>query len=122
MGGIGARRETRADQRAFQRALSAYPYLLALELRTVAARGGEEFLAHGIVDDGMLQAAFLFHGDGHRKGGESMEKIRSSIEGMEHPNELVVAAAAAFLGQESVLRVAAPDGGDDVGSALRSMS
>src|ERR1700722_9079136 len=116
--GAGTKRKTGADQRAFQGALRADPDFLALELRAVAARSGEEFLPHGIVDHGVLQAALVLERDRHREGRETMQKIRGAVERIDDPDELVVAAAPAFLGEERVLRVAAADGGDDVGFGL----
>src|SRR5882757_3701900 len=47
-----------------------------------------------------------------------MQEIRRAIEGIDDPDELIVAAAAAFLGEKCVLRVATANGGDDVGFGL----
>ena len=43
-----------------------------------------------------------------------MQEVGRAVERIDDPDELVVAAAARFLAQHRVLRVAAPDGGDDV--------
>ena len=47
-----------------------------------------------------------------------MQKIRRAVERIDDPDEFAVAAAAAFLGEKRVLRVAAANGGDDVGFGL----
>ncbi len=47
-----------------------------------------------------------------------MQEIRGAVERIDDPHVLAVAAAAAFLGEKRVLRVAAADGGDDVGLGL----
>ena len=114
----GAKRKPGADQRALQGALGADADLLALELRAVAARGGEELLAHGIVDHRVLQPTLVLERDRHRKSWETMQEIRRAIERVDDPDEFTVAVAAAFLGQEGMLRVAAADGRDDVGLGL----
>src|SRR6185312_12587624 len=85
-----------------------------LELRAVAARGGEKFLPHGVVDDGVLQAALVLERDRYGEGGEAVQEIRGAVERVDDPDEFVVAAAAAFLGEKGMLRVAAANGGDDV--------
>ncbi len=47
-----------------------------------------------------------------------MQEIGGAVERIDDPDEFAVAAAAAFLGEEGVLRVAAANGGDDVGLGL----
>src|SRR4029077_17929488 len=103
-----------ADERAFQGALAADADLLALQLRTVAARSGEKFVPHRTVDDAMLQATLVLKRDGDGESGKPMQKIRGAIERIDDPHELALAAAARFFGQDCVLRIAAVDGGDDV--------
>jgi hypothetical protein len=44
-----------------------------------------------------------------------MQEIGRAIEWIDDPNELVVAGAAAFFGEKRMLRVAAANGGDDIG-------
>ncbi len=112
--GALAKRKAGADQRAFQGALRAHAHLFALELRAVAARGGEKFLAHGIVDHGMLQAALLLDRNGHGEGRETVQKIGGAVQGVDDPHEFIVAAAARFLGENRMLRMAAADRRDDV--------
>ena len=92
-----------ADQRALQRALGADANLLALELRAVAARCGEEFLAHGIVDDRMLQAAPVLDRDRDRERREAVQEIGRAVERIDDPDVLAVAAAAALLGEKRML-------------------
>src|SRR5208282_3288216 len=91
------------DQRSFQRALAADADLLALELRAVAAGSGEEFLAHGIVDDRMLQAAAVLERDRYGEGRETVQEIRRAVERIDDPDELIVAAAAALFGEKRVV-------------------
>ena len=43
-----------------------------------------------------------------------MQKIRGAIERIDDPHVFVVTAAAGFLAQHGVLRIAAANGGDDV--------
>ena len=114
MGRSRAKRKSGADQRSLQRALAADADLLAFQLRAVTARGGEEFLTHGIVNDRMLQPALLLHRDRDGESREAMQEIGGAIERIDDPRELIFAAAARFLGVDCVLRVAAPDGRDDV--------
>ncbi len=77
----------------------------AVELRAVAARGGEEFLPHRVVDDGVLEPAAVLDGDRHGEGGEAVQEIGGAVERIDDPDELVAAAAAGFLAEEAVVRV-----------------
>ena len=70
-----------------ERALAADAHLLALELRTVAARGGEEFLAHGIVDHGVLQAAAVLDRNRYGEGRKAVQEIRGAVERIDDPDE-----------------------------------
>ena len=72
-------------------------------------------MAHGIVDDGMLQTALVLERDRNCEGRKTMQEISRAIERVDDPDELVVAGSAAFLGEKRMLRVAAANRGDDVG-------
>ncbi len=103
-----------SDQRSFEPALGADAYFPALELRTVAARGGEELLTHGIVDHRVLQPPAVFDRDRDSEGWKAVQEIRRAIEGVDDPEVFALAAAAALLGENCVIRVAAADDGDDL--------
>ena len=121
--GLHAVGKAGADQRSFEGALGADADLLAVELGAVAARGGEELLAHGIVDHRVLQPPAVLDRDRHREGRKAVQEIRGAVERIDDPDVLALAAAAAFLGEERVVR-------DELrrivamisASALRSMS
>jgi hypothetical protein len=63
----------------------------------------------------MLQAALVLERDRDRERRKAMQEIGRAIERIDDPNEFVVSGAAAFLGEKRMLRVAAANGGDDVG-------
>jgi hypothetical protein len=71
-----------------------------------------------VVDNRVLQAALVLKSDRDREGRETVQKIRSAVEGVDDPNELAVAALPAFFGEERVIRMAAANGGHDVGFGL----
>ena len=74
-----------SDQRSFERALGADAYFPALELRAVAARGGEELLTHGIVDHRVLQAPAVLDRDRYGEGRKAVQEIRRAVERVDDP-------------------------------------
>ena len=46
--------------------------------------------------------------------GKAVQKVGRAVERIDDPHGVVLAAAAAFLGEEGVLRVVAADDGDDL--------
>ena len=78
-----------------------------IQMRAAAARGGEQLLADRIVDHAVLQAAALLTGDGDREHREAVQKVRRAIQRIDDPDGLVLSRAAAFLGQDGVIRVVA---------------
>ncbi len=86
----------------------------AFELSAVAARRREEFLAHGIVNHGVLETPLVLDGDRYGEGRKAVQEIGRAIERVDDPDEFTVAAAAGLLPEHCVLRMAAADGGDDV--------
>ena len=104
-----------ADQRALQADVRADANALAVELRAFAARGREQFLAHRVVHDRVLHAAATLHADRDCELRKAVQVIRGAVERVDDPHELVVVAAlAAFLGEEGVLRIKPTHGLDDV--------
>jgi hypothetical protein len=115
VGRIGPIREASGDQRAFQSDLLADAHLAALDLGAVAARGGEDFLAHRVEHHRVLQPATDLAGDGHREGGKAVHEVRGAVERVDDPDDFVVARGAAFFGKDRVIRIQPADGLDDVG-------
>ena len=87
---------------------------LAVELRAVAARGGEQLLAHRVVDDGVLEPAAMLDGDRDGEHRKAVQEIGGAVERIDDPHELVAAAAAGLLAQEAMVGMHAPHRLDDV--------
>ena len=64
-----------ADQRPFERALLADADAAVVQVSTAAARGGEQLLAHGVVDHRMLEPPALLTRDRYRKVGKPCRKF-----------------------------------------------
>ncbi len=92
-----------ADEGAFEGALGAHADLLAVELCAVAARGGEELLAHGVVDDGVLEPAAVLDRDRYRERREAVQEIGGAVQRIDDPNVLALAAAAALLAEKRMI-------------------
>jgi len=93
----------------------------AVEVRAAAARGGEELLAHRVVDDAVLHAAAHAAADGHAEVREAVQEVGGAVERVDDPLDGVAGAAlartgdrAALLAEEGVVGIGAADGGDDV--------
>jgi hypothetical protein len=79
-----------------------------------AAAGGEQFLAQGVVDHAVLEPAAVHHRDGDAEHREAVQEVGRAVQRVDDPDVLGIAAGAAFLGEEGVVRVAALHGADDV--------
>ena len=83
-------------------------------MRAVAARGGEDLLAHRIVHDGMVDATAYAAADGDAELREAMNEIRRAIERIDDPLDRTTARGARFLAEKGVVRVGPTDHGDDL--------
>jgi hypothetical protein len=110
---IGTVGEASGDQRALDGARLADTHAVIVEMRAGAAAGGEQLLAHRVVDDRVLEAASDLAGDRHGEHREAVQEVGGTIERVDDPERIVRAARAAFLGEECMLRIVAADGGDD---------
>ncbi len=86
---------------------------MIVEVRAAAARRSEELLAHGIVDHRMLEPTLLLAGDGHRERREAVQEVGRAVERIDDPDGVVLAAAAALLGEHRVVRIVVADDADD---------
>ena len=66
----------------------------------------------------MLQAAAVLDRDRYCEGREAVQEIRRAVERIDDPHVLAVAGAAALLGEERVIGMAAANGRDDLGLGL----
>ena len=87
----------------------------AVELRALAAARREDLLAQRVVDDAVLELALARDADRHRELREAVQVVRRAVERIDDPLVLVVAARAAFLGEDRVLGVVVADDLDDRG-------
>src|SRR5262249_14302826 len=106
--------KARADERTLEPTLLAHADAVILEMRALAARGREELLPHGVVDDRVLEPTANLAGDGHRKRGKTVQEIRRAIERIDDPHRVAFAGLAALLGEKRVLRVELSDLRDDL--------
>src|SRR3984957_1331347 len=111
---VFAVRKSGGQQCALQAALLADTDAMVLQVRALAARGGEHFLAHRIVDDADLEFAALLYRDRYREHREAVQEVGGAVERIDDPDGIVVAAAAAFLGQDRVLGIVLVNNVDDV--------
>jgi hypothetical protein len=104
-----AERKPGAYQRPLEITLPADANAAAVELGAGAARGGEEFLAHGIVDDAVLHPAVHLHANRNREHGETVQEVGGAVERIDDPDRIRVAARARLLGEDGVVRVVLVD-------------
>ena len=62
----------------------------------------------------MFDASSDLGRDRNRERGKAVHEVGSAVEGIDDPYHIAVAARAAFLGQEGVIGMQAPDRFDDV--------
>ena len=111
---VGAVGEAGGDERAVERALLGDAHAVVVEVRAAAVRGGKELLTQGIVDDGVLELALVLAGDGDAEDRVSMHEVRRAIERIDDPERIVLAACAAFLGENGMIGIRLVDDGDDL--------
>ena len=94
------------DERAVERALLADADAMILAVRAVAARGGEDLLAHRIVDHRVLELPADLAGDRHRERREAVHEVRGAIERIDDPDGCRCRrCCAAFLGEDGVVGI-----------------
>ena len=84
-----------------------------IEDRADAARSGEEFLPHRVVHHRLFRRPRCWSAMDTAKVGESVHEVGGAIERIDDPHEFVRAAPSAFLGEDPMVRVRAPDCSDD---------
>ena len=84
-------------------------------MRAGAAAGGEQLLAHRVVDHRVLEpAALTWQAIDTANTGKPCRKLVVPSSGSMIHSVSCVAAAAAFLGEERMLRIMPADDGDDL--------
>lgn len=80
-----------------------------------AASGGEQFVAHRIVNHGHFSAAFDAYGDGNGEMRETFDEVCSAIQWINHPLHIAIFAdqLTAFFAHDTVLRIRLADDVDD---------
>ncbi len=106
-------RETGAQQRTLETALSGNPDAPAVEHRAIAAAGGKQFIAQRIIDHGNLDPGLVLQGDGDGKLREAMEKIGRAIQRVDDPDMVVARMHAAFFCENGMIRKGLVDDLDD---------
>ena len=101
------------EQRALEPALLAHAHAVIFQMRASAARCCEDLLPHRIVDHADLELAALLGRDRDREHGEAVQEIGRAVERIDDPERVVVAAAAALLGEDGVLGVVLMNDFDD---------
>ena len=82
-------------------------------MRAAAAAGGEQLLAHRVVDDAVLDAAAHLAGDRYREHREAVHEVGGAVQRVDDPDGVAAAAGAALLGEEGVVGVGRADVLDD---------
>ena len=104
-----AEREAGTDERLGQLVAAADAYAPAVELCAVAARCGEEFLAHRVVDDAVFHAAFDLYADRDGEYRETVQEIRRAVERVDDPDGLRFPLHTAFLCEDGVVGIVLVD-------------
>ena len=81
--------------------LVADPDAAAVQLGADAATGGEQLLAHRIVDHRVFQPALDFGRQRHREHREAVEEVGGAVERIDDPQRVGLAAGAASLRRET---------------------
>ena len=113
-----AEREAGADQRFGQPRAARDPQPPVVQVGAAAARGVEQVIARGVVDDRLLHLAAEGQRDRHAVHREAVQEVRGAIERVDDPHVVAVLGAVLatrFLGQDAVARVGGEDGLDDRG-------
>ncbi len=97
-----------------ERLVRAHAQAAIVHMRPTAARGGEDLLAHGVVDHRMFQAPADLAGDRDCEDRHGVQEIRGAIQRIDDPHRLAVAADAALFRQKSMIGVGLADTGDDL--------
>ena len=104
---LGFEREASGENRAVEIASGAAAQTVTVKLRALTAYGGEEFVAHRIVNHRHFGTAFNAYGDRNREVRQAFDKIGGAIQRIDNPlNVLIVARQFATLfSNDGVLRV-----------------
>jgi hypothetical protein len=91
----------------------ADPDAAIVELRTSAARCGEQFLAHGIVDYPVFDVLLVLDRDRYREMRHAVQEIRRAVQRVDDPQVVVAGLPAAFLGENTVVGIGSVCDRDD---------
>src|SRR5690606_14408003 len=112
---VMAKRNPCANECAIQRCPGRNAQATAIELRAMSPTGGEFFASYRVIHYGVFKFAPEKATDGDRIVGDATNKVGGTIQGINYPDVIAVAiATATFFTEEAVLRISAPDNGNDV--------